>query len=116
MPDRRILEEMIESVGTDGLRELFDIFKADALMRLDEIKAQKNTSDELATLKRHAHSLKGVCRTYGLPLSGDLAFDLEQAADEKDPAAILKAADKVLEIVPGEIEEGLKIVAELTGD
>ena len=116
MPDRRILEEMIESVGTDGLRELFDIFKADAVMRLDEIKAQKNGDGDLATLKRHAHSLKGVCRTYGLPLSGDLASDLEQAADAKDREAIIKASDKSLEVVPGEIEEGMKIVAELTGD
>ena len=114
MPDRAILEEMVSSVGVDGLRELFEIFKTDVAMRLDEIKARKNADGDLAVLRRHAHSLKGVCRTYGLPLSGDIAFDLEQAVDGGDPAAILKAADKVLEIVPGEIKEGIKVVAELT--
>ena len=118
MPDRTTLEEMIASVGLDGLRELFEIFKSDAAMRLDEISARKNvdedTNADLAVLRRHAHSLKGVCRTYGLPVSGDIAFDLEQAIDGGDPAAILKAANKVLEIVPGEIEEGTKLVAELT--
>ena len=118
MPDRTILEEMISSVGVDGLRELYEIFKSDAAMRLDEINARKNVSEasdgDLAILRRHAHSLKGVCRTYGLPISGDIAFDLEQAIDGGDHQTILKAADRVLEIVPGEIEEGVALVAELT--
>ncbi len=118
MPDRAILEEMMSSVGVDGLRELYEIFKSDATMRLDEINTRKNLSkensgDELLVLKRHAHSLKGVCRTYGLPISGDLAFDLEQAIDGGDHQSILKAANRVLEIVPGEIEEGVALVAEL---
>lgn len=119
MPDRTILEEMISSVGVDGLRELYEIFKSDAAMRLDEINARKNVSEDsddgdLVILRRHAHSLKGVCRTYGLPISGDIAFDLEQAIDSGDHQAILKAADRVLEIVPGEIKEGIALVAELT--
>ncbi|MCK5165967.1 MAG: Hpt domain-containing protein [Rhodospirillaceae bacterium] len=122
MPNRVILEEMVSSVGVDGLRELYEIFKSDATMRLDEINSRKNaiknlgenSDDDLAILKRHAHSLKGVCRTYGLPVSGDLAFDLEQAIDSGDPQTILEAADKVLGVVPGEIEEGVALVAELT--
>jgi len=114
MPDRRTLEEMIDAVGKDGVRELYQVFKADAVMRLDEINNRKNADGDLAILKRHAHSLKGVCRTYGLPDSGELAFALEQAVSAGTPEEILQAAEKVLMHVPGEIEQGENLVAELT--
>lgn len=116
MPDRAALEELIDVIGAEGLRELYEIFLDDAKMRLEEISARKNADGDLAELKRHAHSLKGVCRTYGLPLSGDLAFDLEQAVDNADVNAIKKTAQKVLAFVPGDLEEGVKLVAELTAD
>ena len=114
MPDKAAIEEMINAVGKDGMRELYEIFKTDAAMRLDEINNRKNSDGDLAVFKRHAHSLKGVCRTYGLPNSGELAFELEQAIEKKSPAEILQTAEKVLAFVPGEIEEGEKIVSELT--
>ncbi|MDH5188587.1 MAG: Hpt domain-containing protein [Rhodospirillaceae bacterium] len=114
MPDRRTIEEMIDAVGKDGMRELYDVFKSDAIMRLNEIRDRKNADGDLSVLKRHAHSLKGVCRTYGLPDSGELAFDLEQTIDTGIPEKILQAAEKVLLSVPGDIEDGEKLVAELT--
>ncbi|MDH3336035.1 MAG: Hpt domain-containing protein [Rhodospirillaceae bacterium] len=114
MPDRRTIEEMIDAVGKDGMRELYDVFKADAAMRLDEIRKRKNADDDLVAFKRHAHSLKGVCRTYGLPDSGELAFVLEQAISAENREEILIAAEKALLHIPDEIEQGEKLVEELT--
>lgn len=115
MPDRITIEEMIDAVGKDGMRELYEVFKSDVAMRLIEIAERKNAEGDLSVFKRHAHSLKGVCRTYGMPRSGELAFELEQAIANELPSEILQAAEKVLSFVPGEIEEGEKLVAELTG-
>lgn len=114
MPEQAAIEQLILDVGAEAAIELYDVFKADAEMRLREIRARMNSNDDLIEFKRHAHSLKGVCHTYGLPRSGELAFALEQAISNEDHDQIIATANAVLEHIPDEITKAVEMAAALS--
>lgn len=115
MPDRAAIEQFVKDVGHDAALELFGLFHSDAQHRLSEIEARKHKNDVSREFRRHAHSLKGICRNYGLPHAGELAYKLEQAIDANDQTAIVEAAEKVLAEVPGEVEAAMKLAGEVVG-
>ncbi len=120
MPDRAAIKQFIKDVGVDAALELFELFKTDAQYRLSEIQAHNPAAEvpaqKQSDFRRHAHSLKGICRNYGLPDSGDLAYALETAIDSGDRAAIVSATEHVLAEVPGEIDAAMKLAHEILSE
>ena len=107
MPDLDILRQLASDVGIDTALKLLGIFKDDADKRVAAIDAYLNGSGEISELRIQAHSLKGLCRTYGAPLGGDVAMALQDACDDGDEANIRKKAQAARDIIPGEVEAAI---------
>ena len=84
-----LLEEMLEGIGTESMRELMAFYMEETRVRAPEMRAFFDDGN-FSELKRSAHSLKGASNTYGLTTLADVAAKLEQAADNEDAAAALE--------------------------
>ena len=94
--DKRVLEELRDSVGGDHefVAELVDDFLTDAPGQLETLRAALSSHDsDLA--RRAAHTLKGTSRTFGAEELASLCQEAEAAAADEidaDEVAILSAA------------------------
>lgn len=115
MPDMEIINQLAEDLGSDTVLKLMGVFKEDVDKRIVAIQTYLSTDDgDLQGIRIHAHSLKGLCRTYGAAHSGDMAMELQEACDAGDAVAIRKKAQAVLEVIPAEVDAVIKVVRALT--
>jgi len=77
--------------------------RAEEAIQLTEL-IKKN---DLVTLQRLGHSVKGTAASYGFFRLGQIAKDLDEAAKKQDPAACGRAAEAFIHHV-GEIASFLK--------
>ncbi len=104
MPNMETIRQLTEDVGPDTTLKLMAIFKDDADTRIQSIRDFVAGSGDVANLRLQAHSLKGLCHTYGAAQAGDVAMELQDACDAGDPATIQAKAQEALDVIPGEID------------
>lgn len=104
MPDLDILRQLAHDVGVDTALRLLGIFKDDADRRVAAIKDYLDNGGEIADLRIQAHSLKGLCLTYGAPDGGQAARILQDACDAGNIAEIQSKAEAAYTIITDEIE------------
>ena len=71
--------ELIDMIGADGVTEMLGIFVAETRRRLERLEAG---SQDIATISREMHTLKGAAGTVGAPWLSGLARKLEHAAGD----------------------------------
>ena len=108
MPDLDILRQLTNDVGTDTALKLLDIFKADADKRIAVIRNYLQNGGEVLELRIQAHSLKGLCLTYGATDGGEAAKILQDACDGASEADIRAVAKEALDIMTQDIAATLK--------
>lgn len=113
MPDLDILRQLAHDVGADTALKLLGIFKEDVDKRIAVIGKYLDDGKDSAELRIHAHSLKGLCRTYGAPHGGDAAMALQDACDGGNENDIRKKAQVVFDTIPGEVEAAINAARDL---
>ena len=113
MPDLATINQLVKDVGKDTALRLMGIFKDDAEKRLAAIAEYLSNGGEVSALRIHAHSLKGLCRTYGAPKGGSAGMELQDACDAGDEAHIRNKAQAALDIIPQEIENVIQALKDL---
>ena len=108
MPDMEIIGQLAEDVGVETALKLMAIFKQDVDTRVQAIRDFQAGGGDLQDLRIQAHSLKGLCRTYGAAHAGDVAMQLQDACDAGDAAAITAKAQEALDIIPGDVEAAIE--------
>ena len=108
MPDINTLHQLVADVGKDTAQRLLGVFEKGSLKHLDAVQDYFENGGELQELRRHAHSLKGLCLTYGALDGGKAAEVLQDACDTNDAAQIRTAGDDALSIISKDIEETLE--------
>lgn len=116
MPDMDIIHQLAEDVGAATALKLMAIFKDDADKRVQSVRNFLSGSGDVQDLRLQAHSLKGLCRTYGAAKGGDLAMELQDACDAGDTAAIQAKAKALVDIIPNEVEAAIAAVRSLAGE
>ncbi|MEG3618843.1 Hpt domain-containing protein [Magnetovibrio sp. PR-2] len=107
MPDINTLRQLVHDVGPDTAQKLLEVFKDGSLKHLEAVRTHVTNAGELNDLRRHAHSLKGLCLTYGAVDGGKAAEVLQDACDAGDEAQIQAAAETALKLISKDIEETL---------
>lgn len=117
MPDLATIKQLADDVGAETALRLMGIFKTDAETRLqavrDYLEGGLDGSVELKDLRIHAHSLKGLCLTYGAPDGAQAALELQDACDEGDLAVIEAKANALLAIAPDDVTATIRTAEEL---
>jgi HPt (histidine-containing phosphotransfer) domain-containing protein len=108
-----IIRQLAEDIGADTALKLMDMFKSDADKRIQAIREYQANGGERADLRMQAHSLKGLCRTYGATQAGNVAMALQVACDEGDDAAIPAKVQDALDIIPGEVDAVINTMRDL---
>ena len=96
MLDRRVLDDLRESVGGDQafVAELIDELLADAPIQLASLREATATGDA-ETARRAAHTLKGNGRTFGAAEFSSLCQEAEAAAAAGDLDAVAQRLDAI---------------------
>ena len=110
MPDLEIIHQLIEDVGRDAALKLMTLFKSDVEKRIQAIRDYQKNGGDIPDLRLQAHSLKGLCRTYGAAKAGDVAMELQAACDAGDTEAIQRKTQEILNIIPGEVDAAIEAV------
>ncbi|MBL4613790.1 MAG: Hpt domain-containing protein [Magnetovibrio sp.] len=103
MPDLNILRQLASDVGMDTALRLLGIFKDDAEKRVAVIGDYLQNGGNVNDLRIQAHSLKGLCLTYGSPAGGEAARALQDACDSGNDGDIRSKAETAFAIIPDEI-------------
>jgi len=115
VPDMEIINQLAEDLGSDTVLKLMGVFKEDVDKRIIAIQEYLSADDsDLQEIRIHAHSLKGLCRTYGAAQSGDVAMELQDACDAGDAGVIRQKAQAALEVNPAEADAVIEVVRGLT--
>ena len=83
------------------------VFETGARKHIAAVRAYFEEGDEIRELRRHAHSLKGLCLTYGATDGAEAAEALQEACDSDDADIIQAAGQAALTIIPKDIEDTL---------
>lgn len=113
MPDMEIIHQLAEDLGADTALKLMAVFKSDADARVQTIRDYRMNGGDIEELRIQAHSLKGLCRTYGAASAGDVAMELQNACDAGDATAIQRKAQEALDIIPGDVDAAIEAVRAL---
>jgi CheY-like chemotaxis protein/HPt (histidine-containing phosphotransfer) domain-containing protein len=89
-------------------KELVDIFSSDYPKMINTMRACLQDGDA-ETLKRTAHSLKGMLRNFQAEAAADTAFDLEKKSKKK----LLKGLDQIIDKLEMQINEVEKQLRDL---
>ena len=116
MPDMEIIRQLAHDVGADTALKLMAIFKDDADKRVQVIREYLEEGGDLQDLRIQAHSLKGLCRTYGAPRAGDVAMALQDACDAGDAVDIQAKAQVALDVIPGEVDAAIEAAQGLAAE
>ena len=92
-----IFDELVEVMGSGGVRQMFEIFVDETDRRLGLLRGLSCERDR-ERIKEEAHTLKGAAGTSGLLQLAELAKALEQSATTAPPA---KYADIVKRLDAG---------------
>lgn len=103
MLDLAPLRQLVRDVGEDTALKLLQIFKADADKRIAAVGAYLQGDQDITNLRIQAHSLKGLCQTYGASEGGEAAANLEDACRGEDDADIRAKAQIAFDIIPQDI-------------
>lgn len=98
------ISQLIEDIGHKTTMKLMAAFKDDADKRIGAMREILTTDGDLQDLRIQAHSLKGLCLTYGAAQAGDVAMQLQQACDTGDDAQIRAKAQMALEVIPADVD------------
>ncbi len=88
------LDILETDLGMEAVSMLVEEVLGDCPGRLSQMREMAQ-GDDRETLKREAHSLKSVCRTYGLTEAANLAQDLELAAGTSDPTPLASLVESM---------------------
>jgi len=99
-----IIRQLADDVGADTALKLMGIFKTDVDTRVQAIRDYQTHGGDLQDLRIQAHSLKGLCRTYGAARGGDVAMELQAACDANDTSAIQAKTQEALDVIPSDVE------------
>ena len=113
MPDPKTIKQLADDVGAETALRLMGIFKTDADTRLQAVRDYLDGGIELKDLRIHAHSLKGLCLTYGAPDGAQAALELQDACDDGDPAVVESKVRALLEVAPGDVAATIKTAEDL---
>lgn len=113
MPDIEIIRQLAEDIGADTALKLMDVFKRDTEKRLQAVREHQANGGARDELRMQAHSLKGLCRTYGAAHAGDVAMALQVACDEGDDDAIPAKIQDALDVIPGEVDAAIAAMRQL---
>ena len=113
MPDETTIKQLAEDVGADTALRLMGIFKSDADTRLQAVRDYLDGTGEMKDLRIHAHSLKGLCLTYGAPDGAQAALELQDACDDGDPAQIEAKARALLDVAPDDVAATIRAAEDL---
>lgn len=116
MPDMEIIQQLANDVGVDTALMLMGIFKDDANTRVAIVRSYNESGGDLKDLRIQAHSLKGLCRTYGAAQAGDVAMELQEACDGNDDGLIAEKVRAVLDIIPGDVEAAIAAMAKIASE
>lgn len=116
MPDMDIIHQLANDVGADTALMLMGIFKDDANTRMAVVRAYGESGGDVKDLRIQAHSLKGLCRTYGADKGGDAAMNLQDACDGGDETLIAEKVRVVLLTVPADIDAAITAMTALVAD
>ena len=86
-----------EYAGDAEMSEIVDVFVRELPTRASSLTAAVE-HDDVASVQRIAHQLKGAAGGYGFPSLTAAAADLEQAAIRNEPAAIRARADDLVSL------------------
>jgi HPt (histidine-containing phosphotransfer) domain-containing protein len=111
-----IIHQLAEDVGAGTALKLMAIFKNDVDKRAQSVRDFLANPVDVQDLRLQAHSLKGLCRTYGAAKSGDAAMELQDACDAGDAADIQAKAKTLISILPDEVEATIAAVRILAGE
>lgn len=108
MPDINILRQLAKDVGADTARKLLDGFKADADKRIAVIGAYLQGRSDASDLCIQAHSLKGLCNTYGAVDGGEAARVLQEACEHANADDIDAKAKAAFDIIGQDVAATLE--------
>ena len=103
MPDLDILDQLVHDVGADTALKLLEIFKNDADARIAKIDDYLQNGGDIAELRIQAHSLKGLCLTYGAVEGGEAARALQDACDGANETEVRAQAQAARDILKQDI-------------
>jgi len=115
VPDTNILRQLVKDVGADTALKLLDGFKADADKRVAVIGAYLQDGGDASDLRIQAHSLKGLCNTYGAVDGGEAARMLQEACEHANAADIDAKAKAAFDIISQDIDATLNAAHMLKG-
>jgi len=119
VPDLDILRQLAHDVGADTALKLLDIFQADADKRIAAISDDLQNADDgngnVSDLRIQAHSLKGLCNTYGAVDGGEAARVLQEACEQGNAAEIRTKAKAAIDTISQDIKATLKAAQMLKG-
>lgn len=113
MPNLDALRQLVNDVGADTAAVLLKAFQSDAEKRLGAIEAYLTGGGEVEEVRRHAHSLKGLCGTYGASDAELIARDLETACRGGNDTEIQTLARTALGTIPQDIEATLNALTDV---
>jgi len=115
VPDLQAIRQLLEDIGPDATLRLMGVFKDDADKRIQAIRDILAAGGDGAEMRIHAHSLKGLCRTYGAADAGDVAMALQEACEGDDRDVVLEKAKAALDLIPGEVDAAIAAAKDLAG-
>ena len=115
MPDFDILRQLASDVGTDTALKLLQLFQTDTQKRLNRVDAEIQSGDtiDISDLRLQAHSLKGLCLTYGATDGARAAQALFEACDAGEVRNILGTAHAALATIRQDIAATLEMAKNL---
>jgi len=116
VPDLDTLRQLARDVGEDTALKLLQIFKTDADKRIAAVRTYLQGEFDTTNLRIQAHSLKGLCQTYGASEGGKAAASLEDACQGGDDADIRAKAQIVLDIIPQNVAATMRAAKSLEAD
>ncbi|MCW8915022.1 MAG: Hpt domain-containing protein [Magnetovibrio sp.] len=114
MPDLNTLRQLVTDVGPDTAQRLLGVFKDDVEKRIAVVSDLIDNGNDLDNLRRQAHSLKGLCSTYGALTGEKIAEELQDACDMGDQGTITAKAKAALNIIPSDVNATLEAAKKLT--
>ncbi|MBL4691819.1 MAG: Hpt domain-containing protein [Magnetovibrio sp.] len=99
------IEQLVEDVGLESAQRLIGMFRDDVADRIKFIEGfVDNNMGDLKELHRHAHTLKGMCMTYGALKGAEAANELQEICEVNDEALILEKSLAALNIIPFDVK------------
>lgn len=112
MPDMACVEQLVDDLNLEAAVKLIGMFRDETATRVKFIEDYVDEGvGDIVDLHRHAHTLKGMCLTYGALKAADAAKDLQSACDEKNLELIQEKALVALNVIPFDVKAVVNFMA-----